>query len=100
MARLADALQEEPQERWPPSPRLPRLPLRLAPTLPLLLTPPPRKPTATGNRPPARPPTDQGRRTGQDFHTDLLDAFKEMTLLELSDYVKPFEETFDSPPPP
>ena len=26
---------------------------------------------------------------------DLLDAFKEMTLLELSDFVKLFEETFD-----
>jgi large subunit ribosomal protein L7/L12 len=27
--------------------------------------------------------------------TDLLDAFKEMTLIELSDFVKQFEETFD-----
>lgn len=26
---------------------------------------------------------------------ELLDAFKEMTLLELSDFVKKFEETFD-----
>ena len=26
---------------------------------------------------------------------DLLDAFKEMTLLELSEFVKQFEETFD-----
>lgn len=26
---------------------------------------------------------------------DLLDAFKEMTLLELSDFVKLFEDTFD-----
>jgi len=26
---------------------------------------------------------------------DLLDAFKEMTLLELSEFVKKFEETFD-----
>ncbi|MBV8542153.1 MAG: 50S ribosomal protein L7/L12 [Pseudonocardiales bacterium] len=26
---------------------------------------------------------------------DLLDAFKDMTLLELSDFVKKFEETFD-----
>jgi large subunit ribosomal protein L7/L12 len=26
---------------------------------------------------------------------DLLDAFKEMTLLELSEFVKEFEETFD-----
>ena len=25
---------------------------------------------------------------------DLLDAFKEMTLLELSDFVKQFEDTF------
>jgi len=28
-------------------------------------------------------------------NTGLLDAFKEMTLLELSDFVKQFEETFD-----
>jgi large subunit ribosomal protein L7/L12 len=27
--------------------------------------------------------------------TDLLDAFKEMTLLELSEFVKQFEETFE-----
>jgi large subunit ribosomal protein L7/L12 len=27
--------------------------------------------------------------------TELLDAFKEMTLLELSDFVKQFEEEFD-----
>ena len=27
--------------------------------------------------------------------TELLDAFKEMTLLELSDFVKQFEEAFD-----
>jgi large subunit ribosomal protein L7/L12 len=27
--------------------------------------------------------------------TDLLDAFKEMTLLELSDFVKQFEDEFD-----
>jgi large subunit ribosomal protein L7/L12 len=27
--------------------------------------------------------------------TELLDAFKEMTLLELSEFVKQFEETFD-----
>ena len=26
---------------------------------------------------------------------DLLEAFKEMTLLQLSDFVKQFEETFD-----
>ena len=26
---------------------------------------------------------------------ELLDTFKEMTLLELSDFVKQFEETFD-----
>src|SRR2546429_6282911 len=26
---------------------------------------------------------------------ELLDAFKEMTLIELSDFVKKFEETFD-----
>jgi large subunit ribosomal protein L7/L12 len=28
-------------------------------------------------------------------HGELLDAFKEMTLLELSEFVKVFEETFD-----
>src|SRR3954463_9518809 len=26
---------------------------------------------------------------------DLLDSFKDMTLLELSDFIKQFEETFD-----
>jgi ribosomal protein L7/L12 len=26
---------------------------------------------------------------------DLLDAFKEMTLIELSEFVKQFEDTFD-----
>jgi len=26
---------------------------------------------------------------------DLLESFKEMTLLELSDFIKQFEETFD-----
>jgi len=26
---------------------------------------------------------------------DLLDQFKEMTLLELSEFIKQFEETFD-----
>jgi large subunit ribosomal protein L7/L12 len=28
-------------------------------------------------------------------NTDLLDAFKEMTLIELSEFLKQFEETFD-----
>ena len=28
-------------------------------------------------------------------NADLLDAFKEMTLIELSEFVKSFEETFD-----
>jgi large subunit ribosomal protein L7/L12 len=28
-------------------------------------------------------------------HEELLDAFKEMTLLELSEFVKTFEDTFD-----
>jgi large subunit ribosomal protein L7/L12 len=28
-------------------------------------------------------------------NADLLDAFKEMTLIELSEFVKQFEETFD-----
>ncbi len=28
-------------------------------------------------------------------NTELLDAFKEMTLIELSDFLKQFEETFD-----
>ena len=27
--------------------------------------------------------------------SDLLEAFKEMTLIELSDFVKQFEDTFD-----
>src|SRR6476659_6361636 len=28
---------------------------------------------------------------------ELLDAFKELTLIELSEFVKKFEETFDAP---
>ena len=28
-------------------------------------------------------------------NTELLDAFKEMTLIELSEFLKQFEETFD-----
>jgi large subunit ribosomal protein L7/L12 len=28
-------------------------------------------------------------------HAELLDAFKEMTLIELSEFLKQFEETFD-----
>ena len=31
---------------------------------------------------------------------ELLESFKEMTLIELSEFVKKFEETFDVPPPP
>jgi len=29
---------------------------------------------------------------------DLLESFKDMTLLELSDFIKKFEETFDVKP--
>jgi large subunit ribosomal protein L7/L12 len=43
-----------------------------------------------------------GTKAGEDADTmaklsteDLLDAFKEMTLMELSEFVKQFEETFD-----
>jgi large subunit ribosomal protein L7/L12 len=50
--------------------------------------------------PPATPrpaPTDpEKENTMAKMSTDqLLDAFKEMTLLELSDFVKQFEETFE-----
>jgi large subunit ribosomal protein L7/L12 len=48
--------------------------------------------------PPPRTKTDQPEEitTMAKLNTDdLLDAFKEMTLLELSDFVKKFEETFD-----
>src|SRR6201990_661440 len=31
---------------------------------------------------------------------ELLDAFKELTLLELSEFVKKFEETFETTAPP
>jgi large subunit ribosomal protein L7/L12 len=45
---------------------------------------------------PAHPAIQKGTPTMAKLGTDeLLDAFKEMTLLELSDFVKQFEETFD-----
>lgn len=46
--------------------------------------------------PPALGRNDRKDATMAKLSTDeLLDAFKEMTLLELSDFVKLFEETFD-----
>src|SRR5438045_2805390 len=43
----------------------------------------------------ARASTPEGTATMAKLTTDeLLDAFKEMTLLELSEFVKQFEETF------
>src|SRR5579875_910285 len=55
----------------------------------------PRPPTqATPSR---RPRTRERRETimAKLSSAELLDAFKEMTLLELSEFVKAFEETFD-----
>src|SRR3984893_2815377 len=48
-------------------------------------------------RPTQRPRTKERRETimAKLSSADLLDAFKEMTLLELSEFVKSFEETFD-----
>src|ERR1700735_2828672 len=48
-------------------------------------------------RPTQRPRTKERRETimAKLSSADLLDAFKEMTLLELSEFVKAFEETFD-----
>src|SRR5579864_966787 len=44
-----------------------------------------------------RPRTKERRETimAKLSSADLLDAFKEMTLLELSEFVKEFEKTFD-----
>jgi large subunit ribosomal protein L7/L12 len=42
------------------------------------------------------PAKDEGSTTMAKLSSaDLLDAFKEMTLIELSEFVKQFEETFD-----
>src|SRR3984885_8883827 len=48
-------------------------------------------------RPTQRPRTKERRETimAKLSSADLLDAFKEMILLELSEFVKSFEETFD-----
>jgi len=40
-------------------------------------------------------PTEESSTMAKLSTDDLLDAFKEMTLLELSDFVKQFEEVFD-----
>ena len=50
-----------------------------------------------GRRTTQRPRTKERRETimAKLSSADLLDAFKEMTLLELSEFVKSFEETFD-----
>src|SRR4029077_9811890 len=77
-----------------PRRRRPRLSPRQQPTAPTI-------PTQTKT---PRPMSPRRRRLKTQRRTDhmakmstdeLLDAFKEMTLLELSDFVKQFEETFD-----
>ncbi len=91
---------DEPQPRPPPT----RPPLRRRP--PTRATPPrPDLPGQLGSTPPETRPTrtrrgaghlTEGTATMAKLSTDeLLDAFKEMTLIELSEFVKQFEETFD-----
>ena len=92
VARLAAALQEKRAAEAPaeaaaaPAAEAPR-PRRSRPKLP-------RKPPP---RPPNKPRINQeGTHTMSKLSTDeLLDAFKELTLLELSEFVKKFEETFE-----
>src|SRR5689334_15415006 len=62
-----------------------------SPTKPPTRPPPPMRqpPTQTRPLPPKRTNTMAKMSTD-----DLLDAFKEMTLLELSEFVKQFEDTF------
>jgi len=80
-----------------PPPRAGRAPLRRPPPTPRPHpTPRPTQPTKADQT------TRSGKRRNEEFTTmakmssaDLLEAFKEMTLLELSEFVKQFEETFD-----
>ena len=85
MAQLAEALHAKraAAEGGAAPKRLPR-------------TPCPTQPTKADQT------TRSGKRRNEEFTTmakmssaDLLEAFKEMTLLELSEFVKQFEETFD-----
>src|SRR6201990_1479220 len=65
------------------------------------MRPPKRPPKLPPSRRRNPPPSRLNRQERKDaimakLSTDeLLDAFKEMTLLELSDFVKQFEDTFD-----
>ena len=92
MARLAAALQEK---KAADSPAAEAPAAAAATTAPLLLTPPPTTDTAADSTRPQRRLTKKETDMAKISSTDLLDAFKEMTLLELSDFVKQFEETFD-----
>jgi large subunit ribosomal protein L10 len=96
----APACSPRPRRRSPAWPRRwrtsvpPRAPPRPTPTPPSPPTPQPRADTPT---PPApAPPAHQKEKTMAKLSTDeLLDAFKDMTLLELSEFVKKFEDTFE-----
>ncbi len=90
-ARVIDALRAQREasgESVPlacPAPRLPRADADQTPLTPL--------PRLTPNNPPNL--LTKGRHIMAKISSgDLLDAFKEMTLLELSEFVKTFEDTF------
>src|SRR5688500_8421739 len=90
-------LPRTPRWRRPPRPPSPRRPTRL-PTRPPSPPTPDRadvhhlKPGAPHH---ATAPHTEGNATMAKLSTDeLLDAFKEMTLIELSEFVKQFEDTF------
>jgi hypothetical protein len=91
--------------RWPPRCRRRKSPRPAAPRRrhrlrrhrccrPPLLPTPPRHRCRRGRRGQHRL-TPEGEIMAKLSTTELLDAFKEMTLLELSDFVKQFEETFE-----
>ena len=92
VARLAAALQEKRAAEEPAAPAEAPAADAEPPRLPLPRRPEPRPP-----KPPNNPKPTQGRtHTMSKLSTDeLLDAFKELTLLELSEFVKKFEETFE-----
>ena len=88
VARLAAALQEKKAAAPAPEP---------ASAAPAELGQRPAGSTRRHRQQPNNPTAKPGRtHTMAKMSTDeLLDAFKEMTLLELSDFVKKFEETFE-----
>ena len=111
MAQLAEALRAKREaaeggpaaeapaaEAPPPKPQPPRPQPRPQPPKPRPQPPKPQPAEAAAAKPdPPHVPNREERNhdMAKMSSADLLEAFKEMTLLELSEFVKQFEETFD-----